>query len=117
MNLNKLKPKILRMAKYYPCYTTSAPVGDHGTYYVCSREAYEKKDALRVLKYNISGDSRAGGSTLLIKKVGPFGWFSRFPDSYWDIFYRSNMLNEVNTKEELEKDKVNKDKVNHPDHP
>lgn len=99
------------MAKYYPCYTTSAPVSDHGAYYVCSKEAYDKKDALRVLKYRISKDGRAGGSVRLIKKSGPFGLFSKFPE-YLDIFYESEMLNELNTKEELDKEKINTKKEN-----
>lgn len=51
------------MAKYYPCYTTSAPVSDHGTYYVCSKEAYDKKNA-----------SRNGGSFRICKKARFKSW-------------------------------------------
>jgi hypothetical protein len=75
------------------------------TYYVCSKEAYDKKDAIRVLKYQLSRDQRSGGSVMLVKKSGTFGLWSKWPKGLDGVDYRSDMLNELNTKEELSKNK------------
>jgi hypothetical protein len=47
-------------------------------YYKCSREAYNRKDALRVLSEWTTGNLPRG-PTSLVEKQGPFGWFSKFP--------------------------------------
>lgn len=87
------------MSKYYPCIMEIPVIESVNIYYQCSREAYDKKDAVRVLEHQTSKKSRYG-SVMLVKKEGPFGWFSKFP-KYYHVCWLSNMLNKLNTREEL----------------
>jgi hypothetical protein len=81
--------------KYYPCLTVSSRVSFPNVYYKCSSVAYSKEDAIKVINYEKSRDSTAGGTCLLVEKKGPFGWFSKFPKSF-DIAFENNMLEELN---------------------
>lgn len=93
--------KSIKMSKYYPCLVEIPRVHDISNYYQCSREAYDRKDALRILSEWTNGNMPRGPASL-VEKRGPFGWLSKFPKDL-RIHWVSETPKYPNCEEELAK--------------